>query len=81
MAPPLMLPPCNRQLPITGARANAVESLFLSAGGGSLFESSDLQRFWRDVHGVGQHAALNYDSAVSGFGRHVFGLPPEGPGF
>jgi 3-hydroxy-9,10-secoandrosta-1,3,5(10)-triene-9,17-dione monooxygenase len=60
---------------------NAVESLFLSSGGESLYESSEMQRFWRDVHGVGQHAALNYDATVSGFGRHVFGLPPEGPGF
>jgi 3-hydroxy-9,10-secoandrosta-1,3,5(10)-triene-9,17-dione monooxygenase len=60
---------------------DAVGSLFLSSGGGSLYDSSEMQRFWRDVHGVGQHAALNYDAAVSGFGRHVFGLPPEGPGF
>src|SRR5579875_197452 len=60
---------------------DAVELLFLSSGGGSLYASSDLQRFWRDVHGVAQHAALNYDAAVSGFGRHVRGLPPEGPDF
>jgi 3-hydroxy-9,10-secoandrosta-1,3,5(10)-triene-9,17-dione monooxygenase len=53
----------------------AVNSLFESAGGSSLFESSDLQRLWRDTNAAAAHHGLTWDVRGPEFGRVLVGLP------
>jgi 3-hydroxy-9,10-secoandrosta-1,3,5(10)-triene-9,17-dione monooxygenase len=47
------------------------------AGARSIFESEPMQRFWRDVHVMGQHVALNYEAAMRNCGRELMGLESE----
>jgi len=56
----------------------AIDALFLAAGGQGLFLDHPLQRFWRDAHAAGSHISLNWDSAGSMFGQHLLGLEPKG---
>jgi alkylation response protein AidB-like acyl-CoA dehydrogenase len=56
----------------------AVDLLFLAAGGQGLFLDHPLQRFWRDAHAAGSHISLNWDAAGSMFGQHLLGLEPKG---
>jgi 3-hydroxy-9,10-secoandrosta-1,3,5(10)-triene-9,17-dione monooxygenase len=51
------------------------------AGARSIFESDPMQRFWRDVHVMGQHVALNYEAAMRNYGRVLMGLESEHPMF
>lgn len=45
----------------TELSVDAVETVFLGAGGSAILESSDLQRYWRDLHAAASHAAFNWD--------------------
>lgn len=56
----------------------AIDALFLAAGGQGLFLDSPLQRIWRDAHAAGSHISLNWDSAGTMFGQHLLGLEPKG---
>ncbi len=56
----------------------AIDALFLAAGGQGLFLDHPLQRFWRDAHAAGSHISLNWDSAGSMFGQSMLGLEPKG---
>jgi resorcinol 4-hydroxylase (FADH2) len=56
----------------------AIDALFLAAGGQGLFLDHPLQRFWRDAHAAGSHISLNWDSAGSMFGQYMLGLEPKG---
>ncbi len=56
----------------------AIDALFLAAGGQGLFLDHPLQRFWRDAHGAASHISLNWDSTGSMFGQHLLGLEPKG---
>jgi alkylation response protein AidB-like acyl-CoA dehydrogenase len=56
----------------------AIDALFLAAGGQGLFLDHPLQRFWRDAHAAASHISLNWDSAGSMFGQHLLGLEPKG---
>ncbi len=47
------------------------------AGARSLFESEPLQRFWRDVHAIGQHVGVNYEAGMRNYGRALMGLDPD----
>lgn len=60
-----------------GLCVEAVETLFLASGASSLSETSAIQRCWRDVHGVAQHAMLNLDQNLVAWGRHALGIPGE----
>lgn len=55
----------------------AVASLFEAAGGSGVYDSSALQRVWRDVNAAAAHTAFNWDNAATGFGRARLGLPPS----
>lgn len=63
---------CSRLL------VQAIDALFLSAGGQCLFLDHPLQRFWRDAHAASSHISLNWDSAGSMFGQYLLGLEPKG---
>jgi alkylation response protein AidB-like acyl-CoA dehydrogenase len=56
----------------------AIDALFLAAGGQGLFLDHPVQRFWRDAHAAASHISLNWDSAGSMFGQHLLGLEPKG---
>jgi len=56
----------------------AVDALFLAAGGSALGLQHPVQRFWRDIHAVSSHISLNWDSVSAMYGQHVFGLEPKG---
>jgi alkylation response protein AidB-like acyl-CoA dehydrogenase len=55
---------------------NAVASLFEAAGGGAAYDSSDIQRLWRDANASAQHVAFSWDSAMTTYGRAKAGVPP-----
>jgi len=56
----------------------AIDALFLAAGGQGLFLDHPLQRFWRDAHAAASHISLNWDSTGSMFGQYLLGLEPKG---
>ncbi|NSX14710.1 acyl-CoA dehydrogenase family protein [Cupriavidus taiwanensis] len=55
----------------------AVNALFEAAGGSGIYNSSELQRIWRDVNSAAQHFAFTWDSAMTSYGRAAVGLPPS----
>jgi alkylation response protein AidB-like acyl-CoA dehydrogenase len=55
---------------------NAVSSLFEAAGGGAAYNSSDIQRLWRDANASAQHVAFNWDNAMTTYGRARTGVAP-----
>jgi alkylation response protein AidB-like acyl-CoA dehydrogenase len=55
----------------------AVNSLFEAAGGTGIYNSSELQRVWRDTNSAAQHFAFTWDSAMTNYGRAALGLPPS----
>ena len=54
----------------------AVNRLFEAAGGSGVYDSSELQRIWRDINAASQHFAFTWDLAMGNFGRVQIGLPP-----
>jgi resorcinol 4-hydroxylase (FADH2) len=56
----------------------AIDALFLAAGGQGLYLDHPLQRFWRDAHAATSHISLNWDSSGSMFGQYLLGLEPKG---
>jgi len=54
---------------------NAVDQLFLHAGGGSLRRDQPFQRFFRDMHAAMNHANNSAEPIYEGYGRNLFGLP------
>lgn len=53
----------------------AIERIYLSSGGNANYESNPLQRYWRDIHAMGSHAAIGFDTASETFGLLELGLP------
>lgn len=56
----------------------AVDAVFLAAGGSALGLQHPVQRFWRDIHAASAHISLNWDAVSSMYGQHFFGLEPKG---
>ncbi len=54
---------------------HTVEHLYSNSGGGANFNTNPMQRYWRDVHAMGAHIGLNFDTAGEAFGRTELGLP------
>lgn len=74
------------QIRLFGCRAfiarrsrEVVDNLMDLAGSRSIFENNPLQRFWRDIHTMGQHVALNYEAGMRNYGRLLMGLEPDVP--
>lgn len=53
----------------------ATSSLFEACGGSSVYDTSDMQRIWRDVNSAAQHFAFTWDMAMTAYGRAAVGLP------
>ena len=56
----------------------AIDMLFLAAGGQGLYLETPLQRTWRDAHAATSHISLNWDSTGSMYGQSMLGLEPQG---
>jgi alkylation response protein AidB-like acyl-CoA dehydrogenase len=54
----------------------AVDAIFTASGGGGLFRSGRVQRFWRDVHAGASHISMNWDAVGALYGRVALGVPP-----
>lgn len=54
----------------------AVEDVFLACGGAGLSEENPVQRAWRDVHAINQHATLQFRTNSLIYGRTLLGLEP-----
>lgn len=58
----------------------AVNRLFEASGGSALYESSDMQRLWRDTNAATAHHGLTWDLRGLEFGRVLMGLPATDQG-
>lgn len=54
----------------------AATQIFEAAGGSGIYNSSVLQRAFRDIQGAAQHIAFNWDRSMVGYGRAIAGLKP-----
>lgn len=54
----------------------AATRLFEAAGGTGIYDSSEMQRLWRDVNSAAQHFAFTWDGAMAVHGRALLGLAP-----
>ena len=62
----------------TTASAQAIDLIYQAAGTGAIWDTSPLQRYFRDVHMITQHAVVA--SPVSEVaGKVLLGLEPEFP--
>jgi alkylation response protein AidB-like acyl-CoA dehydrogenase len=52
----------------------AATRLFEAAGGTGIYDSSEMQRLWRDVNSAAQHFAFTWDGAMAVHGRALLGL-------
>lgn len=69
---------CRRDQAFTAQTARkAINTLYEEAGGSGLFESSDLQRFWRDTNAAAAHHGLTWDWQSVAWTKHVLGLPTQ----
>jgi 3-hydroxy-9,10-secoandrosta-1,3,5(10)-triene-9,17-dione monooxygenase len=72
---------CRRDQAFTAQTVRkAVNMLYEECGGSALFESSDLQRLWRDVNAAAAHRGLAWDWISVGWTKTILGLPVT-PGF
>jgi len=55
---------------------NAGEAMFLVSGGSGLAETNPVQRAWRDLHAINQHALLQLSTNAEIYGRTILGLEP-----
>jgi 3-hydroxy-9,10-secoandrosta-1,3,5(10)-triene-9,17-dione monooxygenase len=53
----------------------AVNSLIEASGGSTIYNTSEIQRIWRDINGVCGHVGFNWDATMTGAGRFELGLP------
>jgi alkylation response protein AidB-like acyl-CoA dehydrogenase len=58
----------------------AVNELFEASGGSALYESSDMQRLWRDTNASAAHHGLTWDIRGLEYGRVMMGLPATDQG-
>lgn len=54
----------------------AVNSLFEGGGSRALYDSSELQRMWRDMNTACAHMGFSWDRTAPAFGRALLDLPP-----
>jgi 3-hydroxy-9,10-secoandrosta-1,3,5(10)-triene-9,17-dione monooxygenase len=57
----------------------AVDRLFEASGGRSIYDSSALQRFHRDIHAGTHHHSLAWDPVAEQYGRVRLGIALETP--
>ena len=65
----------RNQVRLVRRAVDALDRLFLHAGGGSLRRQAPLQRFWRDAHAAVNHASNVAEPMYEGYAKNLFGLP------
>lgn len=65
------------QVRATERVVDAIDLLFKTAGGTSLFLGGVIERAWRDAHAGSVHVANEPERAYALYGRDAFGLPVE----
>ncbi len=65
------------QVRATERAVEAIDLLFKTAGGTSLFLGNVVERAWRDAHAGSMHVANEPERAFALYGKDVFGLPVE----
>ncbi|MBS9373994.1 3-hydroxy-9,10-secoandrosta-1,3,5(10)-triene-9,17-dione monooxygenase oxygenase subunit [Rhodococcus sp. B50] len=65
------------QVRATERAVEAIDLLFKTAGGTSLFLGGVVERAWRDAHAGSVHVANEPERAYALYGRDAFGLPVE----
>ena len=53
----------------------AVDRLAVAVGAHGMLEHTPIQRAFRDVHAIANHAANNWDAQAIPFARELLGLP------
>lgn len=72
---------CRRDQAFTAQTARkAVNFLYEEGGGSGLYESSDLQRLWRDTNAAAAHRGLTADWLYAGWAKTILGVKAD-PGF
>jgi resorcinol 4-hydroxylase (FADH2) len=56
----------------------AIDALFVAAGGQGIFLEKPLQQVWRDAHAAASHISLNWDAVSPMYGQYALGLEPKG---
>lgn len=64
--------PRNWAFAVQSAR-RAANDLFEVAGGSSAYNSSSIQRIWRDLNVGAQHVAFAFDRSMTNYGRQLLG--------
>lgn len=54
----------------------AVDAIFAASGGGALFKTGRVQRYWRDTHAGSAHISMNWDAVGALYGRVTLGVAP-----
>jgi alkylation response protein AidB-like acyl-CoA dehydrogenase len=69
----------NRRAQAYSARISveAIDGLFEALGAGGLFQSEEIQRYWRDAHAAAAHFGQNWDAIRVMCGQYAVGLEPE----
>ncbi|MFD3810087.1 3-hydroxy-9,10-secoandrosta-1,3,5(10)-triene-9,17-dione monooxygenase oxygenase subunit [Rhodococcus sp. NPDC058639] len=65
------------QVRATERAVEAIDLLFKTAGGTSLFLGNVIERAWRDAHAGSMHVANEPERAFALYGKDAFGLPVE----
>lgn len=58
----------------TRLATNAIDRVFEGSGGGALQLDEAMQRHWRDVHAINNHAGMNVDTTAENYGRIMLGM-------
>jgi alkylation response protein AidB-like acyl-CoA dehydrogenase len=67
---------CRRDQAFTAQTSRkTINSLYEECGGSGLFESSDLQRLWRDSNAAAAHHGLTWDWVAVAWTKTMLGLP------
>lgn len=59
---------------------DAVNLLYEASGGSGVYQSGEIQRWWRDVNASSSHVAFTWDLASVGYGRAALGLSQSAQG-
>jgi alkylation response protein AidB-like acyl-CoA dehydrogenase len=75
LTPSMRLEVRRNQVRSVRRSVDAVDSLFVHAGGGALRRDQRFQRFWRDLHAAMNHVNNAAELTYEGYGLDLFGLP------
>jgi 3-hydroxy-9,10-secoandrosta-1,3,5(10)-triene-9,17-dione monooxygenase len=58
---------------------DAVDILMGLSGAGGLYDTADMQRYFRDAHAIAAHIVYAFDVQATMFGQHALGVPGPPP--